>query len=405
MSGPKYSQLQLERARQRRLEQERQRRLEEERRKLELQRHIQALHTQFQQVKEKVAHYGKDILTSASQYNLQDSYSVQLLEDKKQHLQEQLAGFTKTYNENQISSMESYRKDLKFLLEEVSKEFQKDRLEKIKNVEKEITSAQSHEKQEAFLQESENLSVNEKKNYAIPEVKRKEKPQEYEVDLEEVVDQVKEELAPYLETSQLPFHSEVYSLYQSILSIYKNESFDSGYKKSQIDMRMSTFFTMQPKYDERMSRFQKQVQEYDDVYLHYQSLCKVLEKEESSAYSFDGVWDKDALQQEVIMLERELADKQQAQYISESVEEVMGSLGYDIVANDYMVRTKQTVHHNIYELGINTGVNVFVSDQGSVLFEVSGVSEQEKDLTSNERVEVKEAWRIFVPTMRKSKKG
>ena len=100
---------------------------------------------------------------------------------------------------------------------------------------------------------------------------------------------------------------------------------------------------------------------------------------------------EESVSEEIIKYEEITEDE----YIAKSVHEVMEKLGYDILATDYMVKKKQNIHHHIYEFGFEQAVNVFVSDNGSILFEVSGIGEENTEMTSLQKLKVTEAMEAF----------
>ena len=144
------------------------------------------------------------------------------------------------------------------------------------------------------------------------------------------------------------------------------------------------------KYDEILAKLTKERKEYEDLLLSYQSLCKLLEVQQNPQFT-----SKEQLKEEVERLNKAHIEKQEVDYIVRSVNEVMEKLGYDILATDYMVKKKQNVHHHMYEFGFEQAVNVFVSDNGSILFEVSGIGEGQTEMTSLEKLKVTEAMEAF----------
>jgi hypothetical protein len=74
-------------------------------------------------------------------------------------------------------------------------------------------------------------------------------------------------------------------------------------------------------------------------------------------------------------VEQERIRKTEMEYIADSVHEVMTRLGYRLKYTDMMETPKQTVDHQMYEINKDIAFNVFTSDNGTVLFEVTGVSQ------------------------------
>ena len=158
---------------------------------------------------------------------------------------------------------------------------------------------------------------------------------------------------------------------------------------------MKTFLMNKEKYNEVLEMLANERTGYEELLVHYQSLCELLNVEENPLFSTVDLEYKAMLKEEVKRLDQEHVEKQEMEYIVQSVHEVMEKLGYDILATDYMVRKKQNVHHHIYEFGFEEVVNVFVSDNGSILFEVTGVGEGQSEMTSLEKLKVTEAMDAF----------
>ena len=401
MSGPKHSQFEIEQRRQRELERERQRKIEEERRRREqekqLSNKIDQQLAQLNRLKIKILKERDEQLKLAQENGVEDTFFTSQLEDESSRLLEEINGYLKNSDSQNLAVMQEYLTELQNLLKKIEAEWEtclknsQSELQEIKQREVELEQRQS------FLEQSGDLVVEEKQTYTIPTFKQHPVIEE-KIDLTGAIQLAFEELQPYLESQDRTFYQEVKGLYDSIEDIYHHDQFDQKYKALQIEKRVKTFYASKKRYDQELQQIHRQREEYENVYIYYQSLCNLLQKDENPIYEKPAGGQlnqmKASLQEEINELNQLYTVQHESEYILQSVNEIMESLGYDILATDYMIRKKQNVHHNLYEFG-EQAVNVFVSDNGSVLFEVSGISEGPKEMSSLEKLKVKEAMDAF----------
>ena len=266
-------------------------------------------------------------------------------------------------------------------------------------LEAELHIKKDFEKRQQLLEDLSDATVSEKKIFNISEITNVENEAEDSSDshisIEEELEHAYEELHPFLQDRTTYFYNEVEQLRESIRSIAENETYDNRYKKSQIELRLKTFLMSKEKYTEVLEMLAEERMDYETNLIHYQSLCELLNIEENPLFSIIDLQKKEMLIEEIRRLDQEHTEKQEIEYIVQSVHEVMENLGYDILATDYMVKKKHNVHHNIYEFGFEQAVNVFVSDNGSILFEVTGLGEGQSEMTSLEKLKVTEAMEAF----------
>ena len=273
----------------------------------------------------------------------------------------------------------------------------------LKNSQSELQEIQRREieleQKQAYFEQASSLDVEERQTYTIPTFKQHSVAVEEKVDLEGVAQHAFDELRPYLESKDSSFFHEVKGLNDSIEDTYHHDEFDQKYKVNQIENRIKTFYASKKRYDQELQQILTRREEYEHIYIHYQSLCNLLQKDGNPIYEKPTYGQlmqmKASLVEEINELNQLYTEQHESQYILQSVNEIMESLGYDILATDYMIRKTQNVHHNLYEFG-EQAVNVFVSDNGSVLFEVSGISEGPKEMSSLEKLKVKEAMDAFL---------
>ena len=107
MSGPKYSQLELEQQRQRQIELERQRRLEEEKKKKQLQRSISKEEEMVKKLTDSMSQLLNRLIIEIQENKLEDRLIYTKLLSQKEKTYEKVQGFTITFDKNSIPSMEA----------------------------------------------------------------------------------------------------------------------------------------------------------------------------------------------------------------------------------------------------------------------------------------------------------
>lgn len=386
MSGPKYSQFEIERERELQLELERQRRLEEERRKIELQNNLERGEKNLQQRGERMIQTLDQLIQEVKEQKLDELLLFSQLMAQKEKTKEKFDSFQIAYDPENIHEMESQLRKLNEFVSDVETDERK-LDEFVSQVEEALRIKQGAEKREQMLQELHEAQVSEKQSFDLSGLGYFRENSE---NGQELLDRARAFLTPYLQYETTPFYEDVKSLYDSIVSIATNKQYDHPYKQNQIELRLKTFSMSKGKYDEILAKLTKERKEYEDLLLSYQSLCKLLEVQQNPQFT-----SKEQLKEEVERLNKAHIEKQEVDYIVRSVNEVMEKLGYDILATDYMVKKKQNVHHHMYEFGFEQAVNVFVSDNGSILFEVSGIGEGQTEMTSLEKLKVTEAMEAF----------
>ena len=63
-----------------------------------------------------------------------------------------------------------------------------------------------------------------------------------------------------------------------------HDQFDQKYKALQIEKRVKTFYASKKRYDQELQQIHRQREEYENVYIYYQSLCNLLQKDENLIY-------------------------------------------------------------------------------------------------------------------------
>lgn len=397
MSGPKYSDFHIESARRRQLELERQRRLEEERKKKQLQQSIQLEENNLKNVVNGLCQSLEQLLYEAKINKLDERVIFSDLARQLDQINEKYQNISWKYDVESIPNMEAQLEKLKKLQNEFLDENQSKINELAKHLDIELTTQREFTQQQQLLNDLSEMKRTEKKTFDLSGLSRNEMSSNKDEaqDVQTLVNQVYEQITPYLEDQNTYFYNDVKQLYDSVCSIRDNENYDNAYKIKRIELRLKTFLSSKRDYDEVLEKIAKDQKEYEDLFIEYQSLCSLLKEKENPMFAKRELANKEQLKAEIENLHKKHIVKQEMEYIVESVHEVMKKLGYEILATDYMEKKKRNVHHQIYEFGYDQAVNVFVSDNGSILFEVSGIGEGDSEMTSLEKLKVKEAMDAF----------
>ncbi|MFA5524874.1 MAG: hypothetical protein WDA24_11005 [Tissierellales bacterium] len=233
------------------------------------------------------------------------------------------------------------------------------------------------------------------------------------LDHSEIIEELNEEyfqlndlIENYLLNMQSSSRKELLGFKESLDNIVSDQRLDSSYKLSQLRIRKEAFLLTKDKYDIELKYFEEQKDKFNNLYEEYEAICEILdeEAEEIDLNSLDIVSTMSLLEEKVKEKREELNKDIEARYVSESINEVMEELGYDIVASDYMTAPKRNVMHNIYDFGDKNVLNVYTSDNGSLMFEVTGIKEKE-ELSSSDKLRIKEGMDKFCPQYQKVKEA
>lgn len=188
-------------------------------------------------------------------------------------------------------------------------------------------------------------------------------------------------------------------LLDSVKAILNRTDWSDQDKCTHISLRQKAWETMEPAYEADIRSQEVRWERYLQLQTTYLSLLELvrvparsdlLDVEPPVSIEFLS-----SLEDEMEEIQKIWSRQNEEEYISQQVNEVMSSLGYEYIASDVMQTPKRSVLHTMYAFGEQEAVNVFVSDQGSVMFEVTGISEGKREMTSLERLRIKEAMELF----------
>ena len=112
------------------------------------------------------------------------------------------------------------------------------------------------------------------------------------------------------------------------------------------------------------------------VYMDYKALCKILKLPPKDMGLFADTRNMSA---EFEFLQAKYSELNEREYISDGVNDVMRDLGFDIISSEYVEKRQDM----LYEFADDAGIEVFVSDDGTVMMQVVAVGDDE-NLTGKE---------------------
>ncbi len=127
-----------------------------------------------------------------------------------------------------------------------------------------------------------------------------------------------------------------------------------------------------------------------------EALCEYLGKDVSVS---ENIY---KLRDDVKALEHEAEQVSMGDYISESMRDIMSKLGYNIVGSETLVGKNYETEKDFYEFSDSSVLNVSTNNEGAVLFEVVGRSEN-GELSMGEKIAVKDDMDRFCPDYQRIK--
>ena len=406
MSGPKCSQVRLLEREKRRLEAERQKRLAEEIRRVKEERHfkegeecqeldrkITAARTRLEEIKTSINEKALAIITRAK--NLyKKSHDLENTENLKDSLLKKIDAFPQGYGERNRSSMASYLESLYEFINEIEDRNRNEFQPCLKKVEQEIQRHRISAGEQIFFDSA--FQKRQKKNIPMEPVNKKGDTTENSVFKKQLAD-FYAMVNPYLMNPFLRKSREIVEFIKAVDSIAQNDSFDYMYKSSQVTMRKKIFASMKTEYDKEIKKNTNLLSEFEKVLDNYNALCSIA-GEKAKPYFFNpetSIQSVGNLNGEIERLQKLIEEKSQTEYITKSVDEVMKDMGYDVIATDHVTTPQKKSIHHIYEFEHGNVINVYASDNGSLMFEVSGVKENDDPMTDLEKLKVKESMESF----------
>lgn len=131
-----------------------------------------------------------------------------------------------------------------------------------------------------------------------------------------------------------------------------------------------------------------------ELRIDYLSLCKILEIEPDVWFQKES-HDLHLFENEIERLRALLEQRNESEFIANEVHDVMTRLGYDVLETQ-LLRTPNQRHliHDMFSFD-RDAIQVFTGDDGSILFEVTGLSETKREPTDLDKQRVVEHMEAF----------
>lgn len=212
-----------------------------------------------------------------------------------------------------------------------------------------------------------------------------------------------EMIRPYTFEEMLDNREELQSLLLAVEDIADNDSLDAVYKYKQIILRQKAFFSTKHQYDREIELNRKNVADYKKAWEEYDILCTLLQKERPKEWTEISLKDAEqaasALQAQNQVLKKEL----EMRMVAEKIHKVMEEMGFAMLDAEFVSMPNRDIVHGIFKFGDNA-VNTYTSDNGSILFEVTGIAAEQREgrqLTALEKLKIKEDMARFCPVHQK----
>lgn len=198
-----------------------------------------------------------------------------------------------------------------------------------------------------------------------------------ETSFQDKKDAIRKELSELLRDNTLPGNI-VKEIKQAIFALQKIESLQ--YLTTFDSVTVKGIFR---KIDEYKHEEEQKEAEYAELVARYEALCSMAgEDSKQLPYSKSAV---DTMNAEIERLELLLVRQQEQAYISDSVDEVMADMGYDLIGSRE-VRKKSGKHfkNELFTFNEGTAVNVTFSPDGQISMELGGLDREDRIPTSEE---------------------
>lgn len=223
--------------------------------------------------------------------------------------------------------------------------------------------------------------------------------------LNEKVETTSEQLASLYEAfsselqhyqTHLPHHQDIHHLLDAIQQLYHDENMDVTSKEALMQTHKKTFNATKETYEREWALKEKEQELFQAQFVTYKSLTSLLEVEMKPTESFEH--SLEVLNKEIEFLNELYEKKYHNELVSETINEVMDDLGYHLIVSDEIHTPKREIDQRIYEFNNDNVINAYTSDNGTVLFEVTGVKENNDEMTELEKLRVKEGMDDFCST-------
>lgn len=125
----------------------------------------------------------------------------------------------------------------------------------------------------------------------------------------------------------------------------------------------------------------KRALEFQEFYCEYCTLTELLNYKAKEEIQFPSL---ESIKKEIAKLKEKISERNHLQYIAQSVDEVMEDMGLNIIDSEILIEKDSYSEHNIYQFENDGALNVYMSENGSVMMEVA-ITGKGKELNETEK--------------------
>lgn len=181
-------------------------------------------------------------------------------------------------------------------------------------------------------------------------------------------------------------------------NLIKEVQIGNDYKVNQIQAFIKDIYRKEEEYLKEEEINKEIVNNYNSLFASYEILREKLDVEvkftKSRSIEIMKSQFRD-LEIEVERLNNCFSEIEDYDYIVQSIDEVMEELGYDILSSEVLNRVNRNIVDSIYSFDDNSVLNLFTSDNGTIMFEVTGISNEKREISSLEKLKLKESMNTF----------
>ncbi len=393
MSGLIYGDYRLIAAELARQEAERQRRIEEARRREEqaceqLERRINDAWETLTQHQRRVESF-QDEMVERYRESLGHTPNLQAFVDARQELSQSVGAFPQDHGPRKSDSMSAYLQRLHTHLEQNRPECHPHLAQLADTCAREVDLQEFTNAEAQYYQAVNNMGKKaERFNLSRPTAAAP----AVESQLETLLTEFHSAIGPLREA--LPEDEKLADLAHSVADISGNVRFDPQYKLEQVRLRLKGLYLEKTGYEARIAERKKRQHELEKLLSEHEALCAMLGLQPEAGYATTA---PGVLEGQNTRLRNALREKEEREYISTALHEVMTELGHEVVAAEIMETEKGVRHRSIYAMTEHTGINVYHSPGGAIMFEVCGyaAAQDQQEIGELERLRVRESMEDF----------
>ncbi|MBM7865646.1 hypothetical protein GTO89_02465 [Heliobacterium gestii] len=399
-----------EEARRRALEVERRRR--EEEKIAQLAQEIQALQSTLRKQKEEIAHFAEAELAEGKGRIEGDAILIERLEEQKGRLLAEIDALPIAPEQKESVAYEALRRRLvesiernrRFLDNELHRQRQelKLALEKHHRLDAEARFADFAET--ALAQRGSRpvegpIVSRELRTAILPEGVAMPSAETPDVELVTAWHVFCADVEARLNSGLLDSEQELRLFYDAACHIYGDSRLSDRDKSVEIDKRHKSLLATVRHYDSEIARNRGEREAIEALYLEYAAhsalLGQTVRDFPADASMAEARRFRSEIETELPRLREALRKNEEMEYVAKTVDTIMNEMGHTVVAAERLVLPNRNLIHSQYRFDDSLVVNVFTSDTGGVMFEVSGVSEEKRPATALEKLKVKEGMERF----------